>query len=127
MDDWEKFKETSLPEKEDFYSHLNTEVLLMKIKHTQKEFVKILNIMICMFKAIHYCCLIYLRTVEMCLIIYELDPAKFLLPPGLAWQAALRMAKVKLDLLIGIRGGICHSIYRYAKASNKYMKHYDKK
>ena len=26
----------------------------------------------------------------------------------------------------GIRGGICHSIYWYAKTNNKYMKHYDK-
>ena len=25
-----------------------------------------------------------------------------------------------------IRGGICHSIYRYAKANNKCMKDYDK-
>ena len=25
MDDWEKFNETTLPEKEDFYSHINIE------------------------------------------------------------------------------------------------------
>ena len=72
----------------------------------------------------------------MCLKIYELDPAKFLSAPGLARQAALKKTKVKLDLLTdidmllmvekGIRGGICHSIYQYAKANNKYMKDYDK-
>ena len=78
----------------------------------------------------------YLRTLEICFKIYELDPAKFLSAPGLAWQAALKKTKVKLDLLTdidmllmvekGIRGGICHSIYWYAKANNKYMKDYDK-
>ena len=26
----------------------------------------------------------------------------------------------------GMRGEICHSIYRYTKANNKYMKDYDK-
>ena len=26
----------------------------------------------------------------------------------------------------GIRGGICHSIYQYAKTKNKYMKDHDK-
>ena len=35
----------------------------------------------------------------MCINIYELDPAKFLSAPGLAWQAALKNTKVKLDLL----------------------------
>ena len=58
---------------------------------------------------------------NMCLEIYELDPAKFLAALGLAWQAALKKTKVKLDLLTdidlllmtekGITGGICHSIY----------------
>ena len=27
MDDWEKFNEASLPEKEDFYSHINMEYI----------------------------------------------------------------------------------------------------
>ena len=68
---------------------------------------------------------------------YELDPTKVFSVPGLAWQAALKKTKVKLDLLTkivlllmvekGVRGGIQHSIYRYAKANNKYMKEYDKK
>ena len=26
----------------------------------------------------------------------------------------------------GIRGGICHSVYKHARANNKYMKIYDK-
>ena len=70
----------------------------------------------------------YLRTLEVCPKIYKLDPAKFL--------AALKKTKVKLDLLTnihmllmvekGISRGICHSIYRYAKSNNKYMKDYDK-
>ena len=56
--------------------------------------------------------------------------------PRLAWQAALKKAKVKLDLFSdidmllmvekSIRGGISDSIYRYAKAKNKYIKDYDK-
>ena len=51
-------------------------------------------------------------------------------------ESTLKEAKVKLDLLTnidmllmvekGIRGGICHSIYLYAKANNKNMKDYGK-
>ena len=36
---------------------------------------------------------------NMYLNIYELDPGKFLSAPGLAWQAALKKTKAKLDLL----------------------------
>ena len=38
----------------------------------------------------------------MCLKMYVLDPAKFLSAFGLAWQAALKKTKVKLDLLTDI-------------------------
>ena len=65
-----------------------------------------------------------------------LDPAYFLSAPGLAWQACLKTTGVNLELLTdidmllmveeGIRGGMCHAIHRYAKASNKYMNNYDK-
>ena len=73
---------------------------------------------------------------KMCLKIYHLDSVKFLSASGLAWQAALRKTEVKLELLTDIdmllmvekcnRRGICHTIHRYAKANNKYMKDYDK-
>ena len=66
---------------------------------------------------------------------YELDPAHFLSLPGLAWQAYLKKMSIKLELLIdydmllmaeeGMRGGICHSIHKHAKANNKYMENYD--
>ena len=68
----------------------------------------------------------HLRTLEICVL-------KAL---GLAMQADFKKTKAKLYLLTDIdvllmveestRGGICHSIYRYGKANNKYMKDYDK-
>ena len=71
----------------------------------------------------------------MCIKEFELDQAHFLSLPGLAWQACLKKTNIKLELLTdydillmveeGIRGGICHSIHRYAKANNKYMKNYN--
>ena len=92
--------------------------------------------MICMFKAIYYCQLMYLTTLEICLEIHGLDPAKFVSAPGVAWQTSFKKIKIKLDLLTGIdmlllvekgiRGGIYHSIHRYAKADHKYMKDFDK-
>ena len=126
MDDWEKFNETSLHEKEDFYSHLNMEDITdadyVHAKKVCKDFeIKNLG---------EYDLYVQSDTLlladvlenfrNMCLKIYELDPAKFLSAPGLVWQVALINTKVKLYILTdtdmmlmvekGIRGGICHSI-----------------
>ena len=43
MDEWEKFNETTLPEKEEFYSNLDMEILQMQITYMRKEFVKTLK------------------------------------------------------------------------------------
>ena len=61
MNDWEKVNETSLSEKENFYSHLDVENTTdADYTHGKRicEDFKIniqTNIMIFMFKAIHYC------------------------------------------------------------------------
>ena len=51
-------------------------------------------------------------------------------------MASLFKKKVELELITnvemllmiekGIRGGMCHAIYRYAEANNKFMKDYNK-
>ena len=58
----------------------------------------------------------------MCLKNYELDPVHSYTAPGLTWKAALKMTKVKLDLLTeidqhlfiedGIRGGVATITHR---------------
>ena len=63
--------------------------------------------------------------------LYGLDPAGYYSAPGLAWAAALKITKVKLELLSdpdmllmnesGIRGGIATISHRQAKANNEYM------
>ena len=62
---------------------------------------------------------------------YGLDPVWCFSAPGLAWDAALKITKVQLELLShsdmllmiesGIRGEIATISHRHAKANNKYM------
>ena len=72
MDEREKFNETTLPEKEEFYSNLNMEDITdadyihakgvcMDVEIKQKISV---NIMICILKVIHYFCLMFSKTSE---------------------------------------------------------------
>ena len=91
MDSWERFNETSLPDKKHFYSELNLEDITDRdYSHAQKLFEE-------------YCTDIgdyhdlYVQTDvllladvfekfrDKCFDIYGLDPSYFLSAPGLAW------------------------------------------
>ena len=138
MDGWEKFNETLLPSKEGFYGNLNMEDIDdIDYRHGNnvlKEF-KLENL------GDYYDLYVQSDTLlladafenfrDMCIKEYELDPAHFLSLPGLAWQAYLKKTNIELelltnyDMLLMVEEGICHSIHRYAKANNKYMKNYN--
>ena len=143
MDSWERFNETSLPEKKAFYSELNLEDV------TDKDYVPAQKL----FKELKLKNLgdyhdLYVQSDTLlladvfgnfrnkCIEIYELDLAHFLSAPGLAQQACLKKTGIKLELLTnndmlmmvekGLRGRICRTIHRYSKANNKYMKNFNK-
>ena len=143
MDSWEKFNETSLPAKKDFYSELTLEDISDKdYEHAQKVFKEYCTDMGDYHDLYVQTDTLLLADVfekfrDTCIEIYGLDPSHFLSAPGLAWQACLKKTEVKLELLTdyqmllmiegGIRRRMCQSIHGYAKANNKYMKSYDKK
>ena len=69
---------------------------------------------------------------NVCLKNYKLDAAWYFTSPGIAWDAALKMTGVELELLTdpdmllmiekGVRGGVSMISKRHGKANNKYMK-----
>ena len=142
MDNWERFNETLLPSKESFYSNLNMEDIDdIDYRHGNNVFNKFkLNNLGDYHDLYVQSDTLLLADVfenfrDMCLKEYELDPVHFLSLPGLAWQAFLKKTNIELELLTDydmllmvekeIRGGICHSIQRYAKANNIYIKSYN--
>ena len=135
----EKFSETQLPIKEDFYSKLNDcNITDKEYKHAQDIWEKfgINNL-----GEYHD---LYLKTDvllladvfeefrNICLENYNLDPAWYYTSPGLSWDALLKHSKVNLELLTdpdmllmfekGIRGEISMISNRHGRANNKYMK-----
>ena len=143
MDSWERFNETSLPDKEAYYSNLNMEDITdIDYKHAKRLFKNLSNKNLGDYHDFYVQSdTILLADVfenfrNMCIKVYELDPAHFLPVPGLAWQSCLKKTEVQLELMTdldmllmvekGIRGVICHAILRYAKANNKYIKYYNK-
>ena len=142
MDSWERFNETSLPPKNDFYSKLTLEDITDNDhNHAQKVFKEY-----CTDMGDYHDLYVQTDTLlladgfkkirDKCIEIYGLDPSYFCSAPGLAWKQCLKKTDVKLYILTdyqmvlmiekGIRGEICQSTHRYANANNKYMKNYDK-
>ena len=107
MDDWNRFKETTLPPKEAFYSKLNMSgVSNQDYEHAcrvwkelglkdlgeyhdlylKTDVIQLANV----FKAFR----------KVCLDNYRLDPAHFYMAPGLAWHTCLKKTKIRLELLL---------------------------
>ena len=138
MDSLEKLKETALPPKEAFYSRLNDGGIsdedyahaqnvwkTFKMKYF-KDYHELYNKVDVLLLAD-----VFENFRNICLTNYGLDPAHYYTAPGLAWDAALKVTDVSLELLSdvdtllmieeGIRGGVSMISNRYAKANNKYM------
>ena len=138
MDSLEKLKETTLPPKEAFYSRLNDGGISDEdYTHAQnvwktfkmeyfKDYHELYNKVDVLLLAD-----VFENFRNICLKNYELDPAHYYTAPGLAWDAALKVTDVNLELLSdidmllmvekGIRGGVSMVSNRYSKANNKYM------
>ena len=138
MDSLEKLKETTLPPKEAFYSRLNDGGIsdddyahaqnvwkTFKMKYF-KDYHELYNKVDVLLLAD-----VFENFRNICLKNYELDPAHYYTAPGLAWDAALKVTDVNLELLSdidmllmvekGIRGGVSMVSNRYGKANNRYM------
>ena len=100
MDSWERFNETSLPDKKVFHSKLNLEDITDEdYAHAQKvwQVLEIKNLGEYHDLYVQSDTLLLADVFEnftnKCIKIYELDPAHFLSAPGIAWQACLKRRK----------------------------------
>lgn len=88
------------------------------------------NIIICILKAMRYYWLMFLETLKKMFRNLWTRPCKVSLSSRMT--STFKKTKVQLELLTDIkvlfmvRGVICHSINRYAKPNNIYMKDYDR-
>ena len=138
MDSLEKLKETALPPKEAFYSRPNDGGISDEdYAHAQNIWktykMKYFKDYHALYNKVDVLLLadVFENFRNNCLTNYELDPAHYYTAPGLAWDAALKVTDVSLELLSdidmllicekGIRGGVSMISNRYAKANNKYM------
>ena len=135
------FLETKLPKKEHFYdilteSHISDEKYQRAKKAWTTFRCRTLGDYFDMYLKIDVCLLADVfenfRTVAH--EYYGLDPARYLSLPHFSFDCALKFTDARLELFSdinmynfveeSIRGGICVSVQKYAKANNKYMSNY---
>ena len=134
----EKLRETELPPKEAFYSKLNNGGISDEdYTHAKKVWdafeMKTLEDYHNLYNELDVLLLadVFENFRDICIKNHNLDPAHYYTAPGLAWDAALKITDLKLELLSdidmllmvekGIRGGVSIVSNRYRKANNKYM------
>ena len=142
MDSFQKFSQTQLPKREDFYSLLtDEEISEEEYAHAGKvwETFGIENMGqyhdLYLKSDVLLLADIFENFREQYLDTYGLDPAHYVSLPSSSWDAMQKMTDVRLDLLSdvdmlnfiekGTRGGISTITHRHAHANNKYMKNYD--
>ena len=106
MDSWERFNETSLPDKEPFYSNVNMEDIAdVDYRHAKRIFKILRNKNLGDYHDLYVqsdtllLADVFENIRNMCIKVYELDPAHFLSAPGLSWQARLKKIEVELELI----------------------------
>ena len=144
MDSFEKFDQTELPTKEQFYSILNDQHITNdEYNHTKKVWktFKLKNMGeyhdLYLGSDVLLLADVFENFRKTCLQYYKLDPCHYFTSPGLSWDAMLKMTNIELELMTdvdmyqfiekGLRGGVSYIANRYGKANNKYMKEYDEK
>lgn len=144
MDSFDKFKQTELPAKADFYSILNDEHITdEQYQYAQKVWGTFnLKTMgeyhdLYLKSDVLFLADVFENFRKTCLQYYKLDPCHYFTSPGLRWDAMLKMTDLKLDLMNdidmyqfiekGLRGGTSCIANRYGNANNKYMKTYGEK
>ena len=144
MDSFEKFKQTELPMKEQFYSILNNEHITDEdYQHAQNVWntFKLQSMGeyhdLYLKSDILLLADVFENFRKTCIQYYKLDPCHYFTSPGLSWDAMLKMTDIKLELMVdidmfqfiekGMRGGTSYIANRYGGANNKYMKNYDDK
>ena len=112
MDSFERFFETSLPDKDAFYSNLNMESITdIDYRHANNVFNKFDNNNLGDYHDLYVqsdtllLADVFTNFRKVCFDIYESDPAHFLSAPGVAWEACLKKSNVELKLISDV---ICY-------------------